>query len=104
MNIDSLASVLSNKSGIQQSVASTIMSTVINFALQNLMQKGIGSFLNSSGGDAGSLQSALSSLAGNIQDPAHPLIQQVRSNSGIRSGSGKAVYAAGGRAVKRARR
>jgi hypothetical protein len=85
MNIDSLASMLSEKSGIQQSVASTIMSTVINFALQNLMQKGLGSFLNSGGSDAGSLQSALSSLGGSsaAADPDHPLVQQVRSNSGI---------------------
>lgn len=73
----------SNKSGIEQSVASTIMSTVVNFALQNLMQKGIGSFLNSGGSDTGSLQSALSHLGGNVSDPSHPLVQQVKDNSGI---------------------
>ena len=83
MNIESLASMFSNKSGVEQSVASTIMSTVVNFALQNLMQRGIGSFLNSGGSDAGSLQSALSHLGGNIQDPNHPLGQQVKNNSGI---------------------
>lgn len=66
MNIESLASMFSNKSGVEQSVASTIMSTVANFALHNLMQKGIGSFLNSGGSDAGALQSALSHLGGNI--------------------------------------
>lgn len=84
MNIESLASAFSNKSGIQQSVASTIINTVVNFAIQNLMQKGIGSFLSSGGNDTGSLQSALSHLEGNIQDPGHPLVQQVKDNSGLK--------------------
>ena len=83
MNIESLASTFSNKSGIEQSIASTIMSTVVNFALQNLMQKGIGNFLNSGGTDTGSVQSALSHLGGNISDPNHPLVQQVKANSGV---------------------
>lgn len=83
MNVDSLASMFSNKSGIQQSLASTIINTIINYAMQNLMQKGIGSFLNSGGSDKGSLQSALSHLGGNISDSSHPLVQQVKDNSGI---------------------
>jgi hypothetical protein len=83
MNVDSLASMFSNKSGIQQSIASTIISTIISYAMQNLMQKGIGSFLNSGGSDTGSLQSALSHLGGNVSDSSHPLVQQVKDNSGI---------------------
>jgi hypothetical protein len=71
----------------EQKRASTIygqmvMNSVISYAIQNLVQKGIGSFLSSGGSDKNSLQSALSHLTGRIKDTNHPLVQQVKSNSG----------------------
>jgi hypothetical protein len=92
MNIDSLSSILSNRSGIQQSVAGTILSTIINYAVQNLMQKGISSFLSSNGSDKSSLQSALSNLDGHTNDPNSPLVQQVKSSSGLRDNNQSKQY------------
>jgi hypothetical protein len=40
------------------------------------MQKGLGSFMNSGGGEKNSMQSSLSELEGGLNDPHHPLVQQ----------------------------
>ncbi len=37
----SITSMLSNRTGIQQSIASTVMNIVINYAIQHFMQKGL---------------------------------------------------------------
>lgn len=48
--------------------------------MQNMMQKGLSSFLGGgSTGDAGGLKSALSGLGGLNRD--HPLVQQVQQNA-----------------------
>ncbi|AFU57166.1 hypothetical protein Ngar_c02180 [Candidatus Nitrososphaera gargensis Ga9.2] len=52
--------------------------------MQNMMQKGIGSFLSSGGNDKGSMQSALSQLDGGLNNIEHPLVQQVKQNANLR--------------------
>jgi hypothetical protein len=49
--------------------------------MQNMMQKGLSSFLGGGGstGDAGGLKSALSGLGGLNRD--HPLVQHVQQNA-----------------------
>jgi hypothetical protein len=41
------------------------------------MQKGLGGFMNSGGGDRNAMQSSFSELEGGLNDPRHPLVQQV---------------------------
>ncbi len=83
MNLDNLTSMFSQRSGAQQSMAGTIMNTIMGYMMQNFMQKGMGSFLNSGGSDTNSIKSALSQLGGGLNDPNHPLVQQVKRNSGL---------------------
>src|SRR5215210_2413995 len=84
MNLDNLAGMFSQRSGVQQSMSSNIMSTIMSYMMQNFMQKGLGSFMNSGGGDRGSMQSSFSELEGGINnDPRHPLVQQVKNNCGL---------------------
>lgn len=76
--------MFSQRSGVQQSMSSTIMSTIMSYMMQNFMQKGLGSFMNSGGGDRNSMQSSFSELEGGINnDPRHPLVQQVKNNCGL---------------------
>ena len=51
MSLDSLAGMFSQRSGIQQSMGSTIMSTIIDFLVQKMMGQGSGNML--SGGSSG---------------------------------------------------
>lgn len=85
MSLDSLASMFSQRTGAQQSISGSVMNAIIGYVMQNMMQKGIGSFLGSSGGgggsDTGGLKSALSSF-GNLNND-HALVQHVRQNAGI---------------------
>ena len=83
MNLDNLAGMFSQRSGVQQSMSSTIMSTIMSYMVQHFMQKGLGSFMNSGGGEKNSMQSSLSELEGGLNDPHHPLVQQVKNNCGI---------------------
>jgi hypothetical protein len=83
MNLDNLAGMFSQRSGVQQSMSSTIMSTIMSYMMQHFMQKGLGSFMNSGGNDRGSMQSSFSDLQGGLNDPRHPLVQQVKSNCGL---------------------
>jgi hypothetical protein len=50
MNIDDLADIFSQKSGVQQSMGSSIMSAIIGFMAQKMMGQGLGSMLSGSGG------------------------------------------------------
>jgi hypothetical protein len=51
MSIESLTSMLSGKTGMQQSMASTIMNIVFNYIVQHFMQKGLlGNIRGSAGG------------------------------------------------------
>jgi hypothetical protein len=113
MNIELLTSMLSGKTGMQQSMASTIMNIVFNYAIQHFMQKGLlgnirgsagGSGNNNTGGglaglglggddessrgnasiSSSSLQSAISQLmSSSANNPNHPLVQEVKSKAGL---------------------
>lgn len=50
-----LTGMFSQRSGVQQSISNGIMSTIINYRMQNFMQKGLGTFLNSGGNDRGAV-------------------------------------------------
>jgi hypothetical protein len=84
MNLENLAGMFSSQTGVQQSIAGNIVGTVMNYAMQNLMQRGIGSFLNSGGKDKGSMTAALSQLKGDTNNTNHELVQKVKNSSGIK--------------------
>src|SRR5215213_2642525 len=93
MNLDNLAGMFSQRSGVQKSISSTIMSTIMSYMMQNFMQKGLGSFMNSGGGDRNSMQSSFSDLEGGINnDPRHPLVQQVKNNCGLQDDNQARMY------------
>jgi len=92
MNLDKLASMFSQRSGVQQSMSSTIMSTIMSYMMQHFMQKGLGSFMNSGGGDRNSMQSSFSELEGGLNDPRHPLVQQVKNNAGLQDDNQARMY------------
>ena len=92
MNLDNLASMFSQRSGVQQSMSSTIMSTIMSYMMQHFMQKGLGSFMNSGGGDRNSMQSSFSELEGGLNDPRHPLVQQVKNNAGLQDDNQARMY------------
>jgi hypothetical protein len=92
MNLDNLAGMFSQRSGVQQSISSTIMSTIMSYMMQNFMQKGLGSFMSSGGGDRGSMQSSFSELEGGLNDPRHPLVQQVKNNCGFQDDNQARMY------------
>ena len=84
MSLDSLAGMFSQRTGAQQSMSGSIMNAIIGYLMQNMMQKGLSSFLGGGGGgsDAGGLKSALSSLGGGLNRD-HALVQHVQQNTGI---------------------
>jgi hypothetical protein len=93
MNLDNLAGMFSQRSGVQKSISSTIMSTIMSYMMQHFMQKGLGSFMNSGGGDRNSMQSSFSDLEGGINnDPRHPLVQQVKNNCGLQDDNQARMY------------
>ncbi len=93
MNLDNLAGMFSQRSGVQQSMSSTIMSTIMSYMMQHFMQKGLGSFMNSGGGDRGSMQSSFTELQGGLNnDPRHPLVQQVKNNCGLQDDNQARMY------------
>src|ERR671915_782555 len=92
MNLDNLAGMFSKRSGVQQSMSSTIMSTIMSYMIQHFMQKGLGNFMNSGGGDRNSMQSSFSELEGGLSDPRHPLVQQVKNNCGLQDDNQARMY------------
>ena len=85
MNIDNLAGMFSQKSGVQQSMGNSIMSAIIGFMVQKMMGQGLGSMLSGGGGSSGSsggIQSMLSGLGGLNRD--HELVRHVQQNAGIK--------------------
>jgi hypothetical protein len=85
MSLDSLAGMFSQRTGAQQSMSGSIMNAIIGYIMQNMMQKGLSSFLGGGGGggsDAGGLKSALSSLGGGLNRD-HALVRHVQQNTGI---------------------
>ncbi len=75
MSLDMFASTLSQRSGIEQSVMSTIISSIIG----HLTQQGLPSLMG--GGQRGGIQSALSNI-GQLS-PDHALVQRVQQDTGI---------------------
>jgi hypothetical protein len=84
MSLDSLAGMFSQRTGAQQSMSGSIMNAIIGYIMQNMMQKGVSSFLGVGGGgsDAEGLKSVLSSLGGGLNRD-HALVQHVQQNTGI---------------------
>jgi hypothetical protein len=68
------------------------MSTIMSYMMQNFMQKGLSSFMNSGGGDRNSMHSAFSELDGGLNDPRHPLVQQVKNNCGFQDDNQARMY------------
>ena len=86
MNLDNLAGMFSQRSGVQQSMGNSIMNAIIGFMVQKMMGQGIGSML-SGGGSSGSggIQSMLSGLTGGggRLNRDHELVRHVQQNAGI---------------------
>jgi hypothetical protein len=69
------------------------MSTIMSYMMLHFMQKGLGSFMNSGGGDKNSMQSSFSELEGGLNnDPRHPLVQQVKNNCGLQADNQARMY------------
>src|SRR5215208_4545997 len=89
MNIDNLAGMFSQRSGVQQSMSSSIMSAIIGFIVQKMMGQGLGNMLSGGGSNdggssgLGSIQSMLSSLGGGLNRD-HELVRHVQQNAGIK--------------------
>jgi hypothetical protein len=87
MSLDGLAGMFSQKSGVQQSMGNTIISTIIGFLVQKMMGQGLGNMLSggsssSGGGGIGNIQSMLSGL-GNL-DRDHELVREVQQKAGVK--------------------
>jgi hypothetical protein len=86
MNIDNLAGMFSQRSGVQQPMGNSIMSAIIGFMAQKMMGQGLGSMLSGGGGgssgSSGGIQSMLSGLGGLNRD--HELVRHVQQNAGIK--------------------
>jgi hypothetical protein len=87
MNLDNLAGMFSQRSGVQQSMGNSIMNAIIGFMAQKMMGQGIGSMLSGGGGGSGSggIQSMLSGLVvgGGGLNRDHELVRHVQQNAGI---------------------
>jgi hypothetical protein len=85
MNLDNLAGMFSQRSGVQQSMGNSIMSAIIGFMAQKMMGQGIGSMLSGGGGSSsGGIQSMLSGLTGGGGlNRDHELVRHVQQNVGI---------------------
>jgi hypothetical protein len=89
MSLDSLARMFSQRSGVQQSMGNTIMSTIIGFLRRKMVGQGLDSVLSgesssSAGGGIGGvgyIQSMLSSLGGLNRD--HELVCEVQQKTGV---------------------
>jgi hypothetical protein len=65
----------------------------MSYMIQHFMQKGLGTFLNSGGGDRSSMLSLFSELEGGLNnDSHHPLIQQVKNNCGLQDDNQARMY------------
>lgn len=75
MNIDNLVSSFTQKSGIQQSVATTIITVLLQYITQKLAGRGFK-------GGLGAITSILSDLGTNLRAD-HPLVKQVQEKTNI---------------------
>ena len=85
MNLDNLAGMFSQRSGVQQSIGNSIMNAIIGFMAQKMIGQGIGSMLSSSSSNSsGGIQSMLSGLVGGGGlNRDHELVRHVQQNAGI---------------------
>jgi hypothetical protein len=75
MNVDNLVSTFTQKSGIQQSVATTIITVIIQYITQKLAGGGLK-------GGLGDITSILSGLGTNL-NAYHPLVKQIQEKTNI---------------------
>ena len=87
MNLDNLAGMFSQRSGVQQSIGNSIMNAIIGFMAQKMIGQGIRSRLSGSGSgsnSSGGIQSMLSGLVGGRGlNRDHELVRHVQQNAGI---------------------
>jgi hypothetical protein len=87
MNLDNLAGMFSQRSGVQRSIGNSIMSAIIGFMAQKMIGQGIGSMLSGSGSgsnSSGGIQSMLSGLVGGGGlNRDHELVRHVQQNARI---------------------
>jgi hypothetical protein len=88
MSIESLAGMFSQRSGVNQSMSSSIMTAILGFLAQKMTGGGIGSMISGiAGGDSGTdgsgggIGSILSGIGGLNKD--HELVRHVQQNAGI---------------------
>ena len=85
MDLDNLAGMFSQRSGVQQSMGNSIMSAIIGFMAQKMMGQRLGSMLSGGGSNStsGGIQSMLSGLVGGGLNHDHELVRHVQQNAGI---------------------
>jgi hypothetical protein len=84
MNLDNLAGMFSQRSGVQQSMGNSIMNAIIGFMAQKMIGQGIGSTLSGGGSGSGDIQSMLSGLTGGGGlNRDHELVRHVQQNAEI---------------------
>jgi hypothetical protein len=82
VDITNLASMFSQKTGAQPSMANSVMNAVMGF----MMQKGIGSMFSSGSSGGGGIMSAISNVIGgssNNLSQDHDLVKHVQQTCGI---------------------
>jgi hypothetical protein len=99
MSLDMFANMFSQRRGIDQSIAGSVMNAMMGHATQ---QGGIGSLFSQDSYDnytdddrMGGIQSALSNIMGegDTLQQDHPLIQQIQQETGIQDPQEAAQYA-----------
>ena len=82
MSLGNLASMFSQRSGMSQSIAGSVIGSIMGYAMTSMMNRGIGSFLHHK--DSGQMKSALTQVQQETaNDPDHQLVQQVKQSTGI---------------------
>src|ERR1051326_670131 len=82
MSLGNLASMFSQRSGMSQSIAGSVIGSIMGYAMTSMMNRGIGSFLHHK--DSGQMKSALTQVQQEtVNDPDHQLVQQVKQSTGI---------------------
>ena len=85
MSLDSLAGMFSKRSGVQQSMGNTIISTIIDYLAQKMTGHGFENMpsgeSSGGGGGIGNIQLMLSGL-GSL-NPDHELVREVQQKTGV---------------------